>query len=138
MRVRIYWNFHQKRFSLQREFDRIRMNGTWKTWLVTQHPRFVLLKDATFTVSEAGRARVLAEGRKNVHAYITGELVVAQDESLPLHLDNGYSVRYNPYKDHGFIGTRGAYTRDVFTADLVSLYVSEHDTPIISATGVNK
>lgn len=41
------------------------------------HATEVLLEDAVFLVSEAGRARCLAEGRKNVHAFVRGVLRIA-------------------------------------------------------------
>jgi len=40
--------------------------------LVVGHADEVYLRDCEFRVSEAGRQRVLQEGRKNVHAYIKG------------------------------------------------------------------
>lgn len=41
---------------------------------VVAHADLVCLDDATFEVSEKGRQRVLAQGRKNVHAGISGTL----------------------------------------------------------------
>ncbi len=58
----------------------------------------VLLTDATFVVSEAGRQRVLREGRNNVHAFVIGTLaesamgIDARGKDLPIH------VYYNPYE----------------------------------------
>ena len=55
------------------------------------------LENVTFKVSEAGRQRVLREGRKNVHAYIIGDLV----DGRPL--TEGETVTYNPYKFSSFV-----------------------------------
>lgn len=55
------------------------------------------LENVTFKVSEAGRQRVLREGRKNVHAYIIGDLVDGQP------LTKGETVTYNPYRFSSFV-----------------------------------
>jgi hypothetical protein len=76
----------------------------------------VMLTNASFVVNEKGRQRVLAEKRKNVHAFVVGELVDdkgawGQDENgkdLPAKLT------YNPYvagtfmwNQHPVKGARG-------------------------------
>ena len=58
--VYVYYNSHKHKWS-------IRQNGKVKT-----HLDVVVLKNAKFTVSKAGRLRSLAQNRKNVHAGITG------------------------------------------------------------------
>ena len=55
------------------------------------------LENVTFKVSEAGRQRVLREGRKNVHAYIIGDLVDCKP------LTEGEIVTYNPFKYSSFV-----------------------------------
>jgi len=64
---------------------------------------FVCL-NARFVVSKAGRERVLAEGRKNVHAVIRGD--------IRLGAFDGYAklerVRYNPYVSASFVTDNGA------------------------------
>jgi hypothetical protein len=47
-------------------------------------------------VSEAGRQRVLRERRKNVHAYVEGEVVEIFRAWKPLR--RRVAVSYNPYK----------------------------------------
>jgi hypothetical protein len=64
MQVRCYWNLHKSCWSVQDA----------KTRRVIGHADKVLLREARFTVSQAGRQRVLEEGRKNVHAFACGEL----------------------------------------------------------------
>jgi hypothetical protein len=83
--VRIYFNLHKKMLSVQ-----TKVNGQWK---VTAHQAAAFLKNVTFKVSESGRQRVLKEKRKNVHAFVTGELI----EKLPDH-GKFDSARYNPYE----------------------------------------
>ena len=64
MKVRCYWNLHKACWSVQDA----------KMRRVIGHASKVLLREVAFTVSEAGRQRVLAEGRKNVHAFACGDL----------------------------------------------------------------
>lgn len=67
----------------------------------------ILLADAEFKVSEAGRQRVLREKRKNVHAFVTGIIVdsacgIDKDgKDLPVHMS------YNPYKGAHFTNELG-------------------------------
>lgn len=85
--VEIYRNLNKpgKTFS-------IRQNG-----LIIGHSNSLLLKDCEFIVNEAGRKRVISQKRKNVHAFIRGELLNCDAE----HLDYG-EITYNPYKIKAF------------------------------------
>lgn len=67
MRVSVYFNLHRKLFSVRAE------EGPAKGRVIAHAPA-VILDRPTFKVSEAGRQRVLRERRKNVHAYVCGEL----------------------------------------------------------------
>lgn len=88
MKAKVYFNLHKRLFSVV-------VDGR-----VKYHATIVLLKDCTFKVSEAGRQRVLREKRKNVHAFVCGELIVMD---LPLTLDNPKPISYNPYKYNSFV-----------------------------------
>ena len=66
MRVQVYYNLHKRCLS-------IRHRGK-----VIKHAKSVILRDASFRVQPAGRERVLKQKRKNVHAYVAGELVEDQ------------------------------------------------------------
>ena len=88
MQVRVYYNLHRHTFSVQHRID--------GRWLVRGYADEVMLRDATFKVSEAGRQRVISEGRKNVHAFVVGTLV----DSLP---PTPVAVTYNPYKYEAFV-----------------------------------
>ena len=95
--VQVYWNFHRKCWSV-----RAAQSG-----LVVAHLRFVFLDGCTFNVSEAGRQRVLAGGRKNVHATVRGTIAsptICGSIKLPPQ-----SVRYNPYR---------AKTFEVYSSDI--------------------
>jgi hypothetical protein len=85
MNVRIYFNLHKQKLSLQTKIE-----GRWK---VVSHVKEAYLQNVKFKVSEAGRQRVIKNKRKNVHAYVCGELM----DRLP---DYGRfdSARYNPYE----------------------------------------
>lgn len=91
MKVRIYYNFHKKLFSVQEK-----VNGSWK---VVEYTKEIFLRNATFKVSEAGRQRVLKEKRKNVHAFILGERYPFVREAFFFR----YDVCYNPYKGPNFV-----------------------------------
>lgn len=89
--VRVYFNFHKKMISVQ-----AKVNGSWK---VVKYVEDILLKNVKFKVSEAGRQRVIKNKRKNVHAYVYGEVI----ESLPHPMNLIFnSVNYNPYKMERF------------------------------------
>lgn len=86
---------------------------------VIGYAKAVTLRDAHTVVSEAGRQRVLREKRKNVHAYIDGQLEGIRDYTERLMtprvgsvLDSAHSevtmgdlrvLHYNPYKVLHFV-----------------------------------
>lgn len=95
-RYYIYWNLHKHCWS-------VKHRGKVIQHLYDKH---VMCKDVEFKVSEAGRQRVIKEGRKNVHAYVacTWYAPVPNKELYSLQ------VHYNPYKDKGF--RTGAFILD--------------------------
>lgn len=63
------------------------------------------LRGCTFKVSKAGRARVLREQRKNVHALIVGEVdTKTYNPALNPTRLQAWKVKYDPYHNDGFIG----------------------------------
>lgn len=136
MKVRVYKNLHRNRFSI------IAMEGPDKGKVVG-HAADVLLMDADFRVSEAGRQRVIREGRKNVHAFVEGELasVIGFDSyegracfptvstysasmwDATRNISSPFS--YNPYKAGYFADASG---RKMLTAHEVIL--STHHAPV--------
>ena len=60
----------------------------------------LILKDAVFHVNEKGQERVRRNKRKEVHAFIEGYY---KDDITEIPLAFSYGVRYNPYRDDGFI-----------------------------------
>ena len=92
MRVFVYYNLHKHTWS-------IRALGGPNNGRVIGHSDTVLLSNVTPRVGQAGRRRVLAEGRKNVHAGIVGDLVHREGEGyFP-----GLQVTYNPYRFTTFV-----------------------------------
>ena len=72
----------------------IRHNGR-----VVDHRDEVFLKDCKFVVQEGGRQRVIETRRKNVHAFVKGELCSEEEfllEDAILDL-SPMQVGYNPY-----------------------------------------
>lgn len=90
-RVEVYWNLHADRFSVRA------LEGIYKG-LVIAHLPSVNLTDVTFTVQPAGRAKVLREKRKNVHAFVRGRIHLGEVPNI-LRL----AVTYNPYRDETFV-----------------------------------
>ena len=89
-KVEIYRNLHNNTFSVRRDGIVVRHIDNADTLLLT---------NAKFAVQPAGRAKVLSEKKKNVHAYIRG--TVDKDgwkEDSP----KTYEVYYNPYKSSSF------------------------------------
>jgi len=89
--VRCYKNLHKNKISVQ-----VKVSGSWK---VVYHAESVDLINVTFKVSKTGREKVLREKRKNVHAFVCGELI-SLDKSKKIQ---GEKVLYNPYKTETFV-----------------------------------
>jgi len=90
-KVEVYRNLHKKCWS-------VRQDG-----LVKFHSQQVCLQNCKFAVQPAGRAKVLREKRKNVHAFIRGYLwdgKISEDIANSNIWDN---VSYNPYKSNTFV-----------------------------------
>ena len=102
----VYFNLHKKLFSLK----------NYKTKLVTGHSNEVKMQSVTFKVSEAGRLRVLKEQRKNVHAYVRGEVITSFANEID---SNWVEITYNPYKYSTFVIKETQVP--VFTAKMVLL-----------------
>lgn len=85
---KVYFNLHKHLFSVKQD------------GLVVLHTEGLTLVNAHFQVSEAGRQRVLAEGRKNVHAYVNGIFLEEYSDSIPSGFRQAY---YNPYKVETFV-----------------------------------
>ena len=107
-KVRMYWNLHKGIWSVQ----------DCKTGRVTNDVTALTLADAKFVVRPAGRARVLREGKKNVHAFAVGYIDTDRDDTF-----DGRPVTYNPYKNDTFVFKDTG--KPVTDADAISLFI--HD-----------
>lgn len=91
MRVEVYFNLHKHVFSVRQ----------CSTGRVILHTDKVHIRNPQFVVRKSGRDRVLREGKKNVHAFVRGE-IAHFDDFNPDYLN--YSlVSYNPYKFDTFV-----------------------------------
>ena len=93
-KVRVYWNLHKKLWSVQSKGR------------VIAHLEELGLLDVSWVVRPAGRARVLREGKKNVHAFAVGKFAGFQGlaEGIPAY---EREVRYNPFKAGHFVDEKG-------------------------------
>jgi len=97
--VRVYFNLHKKKLSVQTKQP--------KGWRVLTHLDSISLTNVEFKVYQAGRLRVLKEGKKNVHAYVEG---VCHLNGLSHNWDliaETNLVSYNPYNDKKFFYKKG-------------------------------
>lgn len=138
MRVRAYYNLHHGCWSVQA------LEGRNKGRVIA-HARAVKLEDFVTKVSQAGRERVLKERKKNVHAFIEGNLKAASgwipkrldvvpdtydDRDLEVYHD---VITYNPYKFDCFVevGNEDLRVSGGYLANLSSarkVYVLDHET----------
>jgi hypothetical protein len=84
-RVRVHWHVTRLCWSLKA------VDGVHKGYVVG-YARELVLSDVRFLVRPSGRAQVLRERRKNVHAYAEGKLEACA------HAVCERRVRYNPYE----------------------------------------
>jgi hypothetical protein len=91
VKVRIYRNLHRSCWSVV----------DVKTGRVIAHRPAVTLTQAEFIVRPAGRAKVLKEHKKNVHAFVVGNLVYNNGDDMQRNGPLG--VTYNPYKYETFV-----------------------------------
>lgn len=83
---------------------------------VVDHSPIVYLTDVKFKVSPAGRARVLREKHKNVHAGVQG---LPSAIGFDVFWDDYVKVTYNPYKYESFVRTDTG--EPVYTAKAVMI-----------------
>lgn len=89
-RVWVYRNLHKGCLSVMQD------------GLVIRHVNAITLRDVRFVVRKAGRAKVLMEKRKNVHAFAVGA-------PCRVKVDKRSAVRvtYNPYEGASFCSPGG-------------------------------
>ena len=94
MRVEVYRNLHTGKMSVRE------CGGK-----VLTHADEVFIANPQFVVQPAGRAKVLREQRKNVHAFVRGDL-----RGFSIGTNKGFDgytnwdqVTYNPYRFDSFV-----------------------------------
>lgn len=103
----VYYNLHKHCLSIKA------LEGE-RRGCVVLHARAVRLQGVLFKVSQAGRARVLLERSKNVHAGVVGELVdiepwsdceteVSAMAALVEPLGLTRQLTYDPYRFDSFV-----------------------------------
>lgn len=90
-RVRVYRNLHRSKPGMP-----VYSVMSMATKKVIGHVQEIRLSGVRFVVSQAGRARVLRERRKNVHAFVEGRVA-------NLVMGVGTRVTYNPYLYETFV-----------------------------------
>ena len=114
-RVQVYYNIRRGDYS-------VRQSGR-----VIDHVDSIILRDVRFNVAPAGRDKVRATGVKNVHATVTGFVVVQSWRHIPLNESKNYDfVSYNPFKYDQFVkitsnGYDGFYADPIHSAGYVAL-----------------
>lgn len=101
-RVRVYYNLHKHCLSIMDK----------KTRRVVGHADFVHLENVKFIVSAAGLARVRRERRKQVIAFVEGDITVSNGEKCDSD-PNWTRAYFNPYKVDTFVvGDEPIYEAD--------------------------
>ena len=93
MKVMVYYNLNKHTFSVTH-------NGK-----VIMYADYVKLKDVEFRVRQGGKEKVRSEKRKNVHAFVIGELLDYFEypcKNIPTSLSNNV-ITYDPYKYDTFV-----------------------------------
>jgi hypothetical protein len=101
-RVHLYLNLHKsvgKAGAIEKPWYSLRCP---KSGQILAHADHVTLRNARFVVSDAGREKVRLQRRKNVHAWIEGEVVLdgAGHADAP---EDAVQLFYDPYKVERFV-----------------------------------
>jgi hypothetical protein len=83
------------------------------------------LTKCNFVVRKAGQKRVREERRKNVHAFVVGEIT----EAHPYRMPDNWRVSYNPFKNDTFMQGDDS----ILTATDVQLITSSMGNPEVYA-----
>jgi hypothetical protein len=90
------------------------------------HADMVKLSDVEFRVRKGGKERVRGEKRKNVHAFVIGDLIDYCEHPCSEVLEPSFGdlVTYNPYENDSFI--LKSTGESIFDADEVLLVNSKN------------
>ena len=93
MKVMVYYNLNKHTFSVTHNSK------------VIMYADYVKLKDVEFRVRQGGKEKVRSEKRKNVHAFVIGELLEYFEypsKDIPTSSSNKV-ITYDPYKYDSFV-----------------------------------
>jgi len=93
MKVMVYYNLNKHTFSVTHESK------------VIMYADYVKLRDVEFRVRKGGKEKVRREKRKNVHAFVIGELIEYSEhhsKDIPTPSSNEI-ITYDPYKYDSFV-----------------------------------
>ena len=119
-KIEAYKNLHKDCWS-------VRQDG-----LVKFHCHTISMKNCLFVVRPAGRAKVLREKKKNVHAFVRGYLL---DDSTPIAKHKSCiweNISYNPYKSANFVDSQNKPVESALFVDLTKIEVIALDQSYIS------
>lgn len=105
LRKQVYFNLHKRLFSVQEKGK------------VIDHTNVVTLYDCRFLVGEKRRDRVRQEGKKNVHAKVSG---ITRPDTF-VEFDKISPVKYNPYVNDTFV--REENNSPIYNAKVVNLFL---------------
>ena len=118
MNVEIYFNLHKRVFS-------VRHKGR-----VIEHVKSAIVRRPKFVVQAAGRAKVLREKKKNVHAFVRGEWLERWFvPETDLNSNEYNTIKYNPYKADTFI--INSTNEPIYNANWAFLTIDNHNKPSI-------
>jgi len=109
LRVMVYYNLHKHTFS-------VTYNG-----IVILYADYVKLRDVEFRVRKGGNEKVRQEMRKNVHAFVIGNLIDYCEfpcATMPPETNNNI-ITYNPYKYDSFV--RKDTEEPIFSANEIDM-----------------
>ena len=120
-RVFVYKNLHKNAFS-------VRQAG-----IVVFHCQSIFLRECRYLVQPAGRERVLSEGRKNVHAGVSGflcsrRMLKRRQIEIGLRPDQyfGYEeVSYDPHMYDGFFYYDGDHHQILARSDYADMMIDD-------------
>lgn len=137
MLVSVYYNIRKGLYSILAE------EGADKG-LVIGHARAIEIRNPKFVVRESGRKAVLRQNRKNVHAFVRGELramtpeeghAVPRTSTRPYRRD-GERCRYNPHDCETFmVGHEGASRPCHKAAGCLLELDKVHGRPVMTVVG---
>jgi len=127
VKVFVYKNLHATRKNGGITVYSVKaLNGPDKGRVIARSSH-VMLGDVRPKVSQAGRRKVLREGRKNVHAGLVGTLIHLENQ--PFH---GEKITYNPYKYDSFV--MSAWTTVEYNGSELA-YLSEAGVKVLELKG---